>query len=66
MQGKVPSISIKDFSTNDSGDSIALKTFSPKQLAVCVGKTEVKKPFFFSDKLNKLQMKLHAREVFVA
>ena len=54
MQGKVPSISIKDFSTNNSGNTLALKNFCPKQLAVTVGKTEVKKPFFSLDKLNKL------------
>ena len=40
--GKVLSSSIKDLSTNDSGNTPALKTFGPKQLAVSVGKTEVK------------------------
>ena len=60
-QGKVLSSSIKDLSTNDSGNTFALKTFGPKQLAVSVGKTEVKKPFISLDKLNKLQLKLHAR-----
>ena len=34
--------SIKDLSINDSGNTIALKTYGPKQLAVSVGKTEVK------------------------
>ena len=61
MQGKVLSSSIKDLSTNESGNTLALKTFCPKQLAASVGKNEVKKPFFFLDKLNKLQLKLHAR-----
>ena len=54
-QGKVLSSSIKDLNT------LALKTFGPKQLAVSVGKTEVKKLFVSLDKLNKLQLKLHAR-----
>ena len=53
-QEKVLSSSIKDSSTNESGNALALKTFGPKQLAVSVGKTEVKKPFFSLDKLNKL------------
>ena len=61
MQGKGLTNSIKDLSTNDSGNTLALKTFGPKQLAVSVGKTEVQKPFFCLDKLNKLQLKLHAR-----
>ena len=60
-QGKVLSSFIKDLSTNDSGNTLALKTFSPKQLAVSVGKTEVKKSFFSLGKLNKLQLKLHVR-----
>ena len=60
-QGKVLSSSIKDLSTNDSGNTLAVKTFGPKQLAATVGKTAVKKPFFSSDKLNKFQLKLHAR-----
>ena len=51
-QGKVLSSSIKDLSTNDSGNTLALKTFGPKQLAVSGGKTEVKKLFFFLDKLK--------------
>ena len=58
-QGKVPSNFIKDLSTNYSRNTLALKTFGPKQLAASVGKTEVKKPFFSLDKLNKLQLKLH-------
>ena len=61
MQGKVLSNSIKDLSTNDSGNNLALKTFGPHQLNVSVEKTEVKKPFFSLDKLNKLQLKLHVR-----
>ena len=60
-QGKVLSISIKDLSTNESGNTLVLKTFGPKQLAVSIGKTLVKKPFFSLDKLNKLQLKLHVR-----
>ena len=60
-QRKVLSSSIKDLSTNDSGNTLALKTFGPKQLAASLGKTEVKKPFFSLDKLSKLQLKLHAR-----
>ena len=58
MQGKVMSSSIKDLSTNESGNTLALKTFRLKQLAVSVGKFKVKKPFFSWDKLNKLQLKL--------
>ena len=58
-QGKVLSSSIKDLSTNGSGNTLALKTFGPKQIVVSVGKAEVKKPFFSLDKLNKLQLKLH-------
>ena len=65
-QRKVPSSSIKDLSTNVSGNTLALKTFGPNQLATSVGKTEVKKLFFTLDKLNKLQLKLHARLSFVA
>ena len=57
---EVLSGSIKDLSTNDSGNTLALKTFRPKQLTASVGKTEVKKPLFSLDKLNKLQLKLHA------
>ena len=60
-QGKVLSSSIKELSTNDSGNTLALKTFGPKQLAASVGKTEVKKPFFSMYKLNKFQLRLHAR-----
>ena len=60
-QGKVLSSSIKDLSTNDSGNTLVFKTFGPKQLSVFVEKTEVKKPFFSLDELNKLQLKLHAR-----
>ena len=60
-QRKIVSSSIKDLSTNESGNTLALKTFGPKQLAVSVGKTEVKKPFFSLDKLNKLRLKLHVR-----
>ena len=60
-QEKVLFSSIKDLSTNDSGNTLALKTFGPKQLAASFGKTEVKKPFFSLDKLNKLQLKLYAR-----
>ena len=52
MQGKVLSSSIKDLNTNASGNTLALKTSGPKQLAVSVGKTEDQKPFFFLDKLN--------------
>ena len=33
-KGKVLSSSIKDLSTNDSGNTLALKTFGPKQLAL--------------------------------
>ena len=61
MQGNVLSSSIKDLSTNDSRNTLDLKTFGPKQLAASVEKTEFKKPFFSLDKLNKLQLKLHAR-----
>ena len=46
-QRKVLSSSIKDLSTNDSGNTLDLKTFGPKQLTVSVGKTEVKKLLFF-------------------
>ena len=60
-QEKVLSCSIKSLSTNESGNGLALKTFGPKQLAASIGKTEVRKPFFSSDKLNILQLKLHAR-----
>ena len=60
-QEKVLSSSIKDLITNDSGNTLALKTFGPKQLAVSVGNTEVKKPFFSLGKLNKLQLKLYVR-----
>ena len=45
-QGKVVPSCIKALSTNESGNTLALITFGPKQLAVSVGKTEVKKPFF--------------------
>ena len=55
-QGKVLSSSIKELSTNDSGNTFALKTFDPKQLAVYLGKTEVKKPFVSLYKLNKHQL----------
>ena len=60
-QGKVLSSSIKDLSTDESGNTLALKNFGPKQLAVSDRKTEFKKPFFSLGKLNKLQLKLDAR-----
>ena len=65
-QGKVLSSSIKGLSTNDSGNTLGLKTFGPKQLAVSAGNTEVKKLSFSLNKLNKLQLRLHARKGFVA
>ena len=52
MQENVLSSSIKNLSTNESENTLALKSFGLKQ---------VKKPFFFLDKLNKLQLKLYTR-----
>ena len=51
----------KRFKYKDSENTLALKTFGPKQLAASVGKTEVKKPFFSLDKLNKFQLKLQVK-----